>query len=447
MSGRTPLPVPSPRSSTDGETDKTDGETDEIWVVEPNPEGHRLWYVRLLLEEQRRRAGGSSVVLVTVPAAPSSAEWGIHLGDAAPGAPGSAVGLRLRPWPKQGRSEWLVSVLGDAQRAGAYVVLPDADRDLPLLVGAALRTRLSRSCSALRGAALLMRGHPQPGPTGAGAFLAKSLISTALRLLAPQLSVRTLEVSRSTQHRWCRALGLPVTPDPVSFAPADLPRPDWLARHGLPVDAQVLLLAGELSERKYLPEVLRGFSRLVTAPAGGRDNVRLVLAGRLSAAARRCYDELPAEIRAKILLREGYLAEDELDTWVAMAAAVFVLHRNEGSSGILLKSAAARTPVIAGGARSVRAAARALGMAGRLVLPPMPDAIAAAALSLLDADAASRLRPAAESECDGSAAGDRPVDPVGSAAVFAASLLPPAGHPSADDEVVHYAVAGREDSR
>lgn len=374
-----------------------------VWIVEPNPEGHRLWYVRLLLEAAAA-AGSPLPTVVTTARAPQSREWATHLSECDPD-------VRIL----DEANGWLRVVLAEATAARTHVVLLEADAALPVLVRTALRAR-----GRLRGTGLLMRAHPQGGMRGRLAFAGKLVLTAALRLLAPAFTLRTLEAVPQSRHPASAALGLPVTPDPVVFAPLLRSREAWLRQAGIPERSWTLLVAGDLSERKHVPEILQALQHLHAVghgrqrpgePAGG---VRLALVGRLSAGARQAYESLSPEVRACITLQEGYLSDAELDTWIAAADAVAVLHRNEGSSGILLKCAAAGTPVLAGGARTVRIATRALSLPARLV-DPRPRDIARGLREL------SRHE---QARCPRN-------DLSGSARDFAASLLPAHGSRSA----------------
>ena len=58
------------------------GATPRVLIVEPNPRGHRLYYVRILVHAFKSQ--GRRVVVLTTTEAVESAEWITHLAAAAP---------------------------------------------------------------------------------------------------------------------------------------------------------------------------------------------------------------------------------------------------------------------------------------------------------------------------------------------------------------------------
>ncbi len=118
-------------------------------------------------------------------------------------------------------------------------------------------------------------------------------------------------------------------------------------RHDLPADERLVGIFGVLSERRNAPMILEGLE------AVGVD-ATLVLAGRLDDDVRAWVEGLAPGRRARLLVRDAYLDNDELDQLVAAVDVVPLALTNNGPSGIMGKAEAAGVPVVTAGS-TVRA--------------------------------------------------------------------------------------------
>lgn len=322
-----------------------------VWIAEPNFEGHRLFYVRLLLEAASGRE--IDIEIVTTSEARHSQEWVVHLDGTQ-----ARVLERQTYWP---------TLLEVSERWGiALVVVPDADRALLDLV------RRWPYRSRLRLSALLMRGTSGAGMGLVARHAAKVALVAAMRMASRgRADFLTLEATIGQQWAGWHWLGVRAVEDPVHFGVNFSDAEDWRRAQGVQSGAKLFLVIGDVSERKCVKEILTAWSNV---PA---DHV-LALVGSVDSAVRATVDALSPEVARKVFIRDGYLPDQEFDNWIAAADAVFVLHRNEGSSGVLLKALAAGTPVIAGGATNVVDRARSAGPTSTVVERLTPPEIAAA---------------------------------------------------------------------
>jgi hypothetical protein len=315
-------------------------------IVEPNPDGHRLWYVRLLIDHIKQRTLPPPCV-VTTETAPRSIEWAVHLGN-----PPHMVS------PIDRKGNWTAATARLLASSSSPFIVPDGDSIIQHLLKYAIYKAFSSRRP--RGVILLMRMHPHPTLVGLVRFLAKVIVVLLMRAWAPDIKVATLESRLSQQHRLVKALGIPAVPDPVYYMPSSSMGPSWLAQHGLDRGLPTFLIIGELSERKSVPEILQAWTNCQPAAA------QLVLVGRPTDAIRTYLQGMDSAQSSSVKLFDEYLPDSAFDTWIGSAQYVFVLHKNEGSSGVLLKCAAAGTAVIAGGSRSVVETFLELGMSGHL---------------------------------------------------------------------------------
>ena len=144
-------------------------------------------------------------------------------------------------------------------------------------------------------------------------------------------------------------LGLPTTylPDPVE-PPSPVMGPDAVrARFGVPPGDRIAVLFGSLEHRKGFTELLRALPLLPNDRAAG---LTTLIVGRT-------YDDtrapLAAAIRearaagAAVSFEEGFLSDTELAALVAASAVVLAPYQGHvGSSGVLLRAAAAGVPVL-----------------------------------------------------------------------------------------------------
>lgn len=294
-----PVTTPSPRPAP-------------IAVVETSGRGHHPWYLRLILEELRRSRPGSRIVVISTAQAVGSEAWRLHLSE-----------IDVETVLVDGQGNVPAEAVAVAQRLGAELVIPDGE---PFL-------RIARTLPPdLRGALLLLRSHPQPGPRALGRFLTKCLLIRTLRRRVPGMQVLSLESTAGTQQNLMRRLGVTVALDPVSYAPAASVGLDWLEANGVRTDRPVALVIGDLSERKRVPQILQAWERSARRTS-------LVLVGRPSPATQAVLDRIANT--DGLYVRTGVVSDGEFDAWIGSVDVVFAVHSNPGPSGVLLKAWAA----------------------------------------------------------------------------------------------------------
>jgi glycosyltransferase involved in cell wall biosynthesis len=185
-------------------------------------------------------------------------------------------------------------------------------------------------------------------------------------------------------------------------------RAHWRAVLGLPADRHLVGIFGEIGERKNAPLIFDAVR------ASGLDAV-LVLAGSLDDATRAWVAGLGPDDRERLVVRDAFLSNEDLDRMVAAVDVVPLALTNNGPSGIMGKAAAAGVPVVTTGstvrerevrstgtglacdftAESIGAAIREV-VAGSFTLPAEPAAGGAEvtpqefAMTLLGVDADGR---------------------------------------------------------
>jgi glycosyltransferase involved in cell wall biosynthesis len=291
-------------------------------VVETEPLGHRLHYVRLLVE---RLPAGERLLLVS-PAVAASSEFAQQLG----GLEADRVVLGA-----DDQATAVPEALAVATARGArHLVVPEADKAVLPVLRTLLRGTLRRARPRRpRVTLLLMRTALPGGPEKATLGMAlKPALVAVLRGL-PGVRVRFLTdafgvVTRRRGFPGVRPVRDPVTP-PAPAPPAAGTRP----RVGV---------VGVISARKNVPVLVRA--------AAGLPDVEVMLAGRCEADVRAFLDTDPdaARLRAEGRLRvdDRLLDDAEFDAALRSLHAVAVLHDNDAPSGIVAEASARGVPVL-----------------------------------------------------------------------------------------------------
>lgn len=313
-----------------------------VLVMEPTMDGHRFNYVRILVAACERR--GLTVTLLTT--AEGWAEFvATSEGQVDPRVEVLAPGVdRLRALETTSR-----------RLDASVVVVPDGDR---LAFDLARRGRW-RGRGELR--ILAMREFAQPGArpalTGLRTVVRKVLFRFVDALPGVRLyilgSALLPERPAAGRHAAFRRV-----PDPIEFAPSEEARQALREAAGLEPQTYWFAVAGWLDERKNIPLVL---SALTSAAPRVQRPVGLLLAGRQDdsvRAALAAYDTSGPVALAQV---DRHLTGTELDSAISLADCVVLAHANEGPSGILGKAVAARKPVLAAGARTLRSDCALIG--------------------------------------------------------------------------------------
>lgn len=173
-------------------------------------------------------------------------------------------------------------------------------------------------------------------------------VPKALLVLAAR-ATRTLDRAVGYCGRDDTARGVVVrrVQDPAFSTAHARDREQIRAQHGLPAEDRLVGIFGVLSERRNAPMVLEGLER------SGVD-ATLLLAGRLDEDVRAWVGSLSPQRRSRLLVRDAYLDNDELDELVAAVDVVPLALTNNGPSGIMGKAEASGVPVVTAGS-TVRA--------------------------------------------------------------------------------------------
>jgi glycosyltransferase involved in cell wall biosynthesis len=117
-------------------------------------------------------------------------------------------------------------------------------------------------------------------------------------------------------------------------------------RGELELDRGLVLVGilGAISDRKNVPMVAEAVHRL-----GG--DTRLLLAGGLTPFVRDWLARQPCEMLEVLMVRDEYLSNEKLDSYVAACDVVSIAQDNNGPSGIMGKALAAGVPVLTAGSR------------------------------------------------------------------------------------------------
>lgn len=121
----------------------------------------------------------------------------------------------------------------------------------------------------------------------------------------------------------------------------------------LPQDRSLVGVFGVLEERKNAPLILDALD------AAGLDHVDLLLAGGVRPEVWEWVNGLPPHRRKRVIVRDGFLSNEEMDKLLAAVDACPIALTNNGPSGIMGKALAAGVPVVTAGsevrAREIRA--------------------------------------------------------------------------------------------
>jgi glycosyltransferase involved in cell wall biosynthesis len=286
-----------------------------VAVLELDPLGHRLRYVRLLLVAAG--ASGPAPLLLVPPAVRSSPEFAEHLAD---------VTAEVLEVPT-GRFAAVRAAVAAAAQAGAHLVVPDGDKNVAPLLAALARVGVPPAVSLLLMRTVLPGGSERTTP---GMAVKPPLAWVLARL--PGMRVRFLTDAFGVVVRRRGFPGIEPVRDPVLVPDAGSPPardPDAPFRLGV---------FGVISARKNVPLLLAALEQV--------PDVHLVVGGR-------CDDDVTAALAASPLGAQGrlhvddrLLPEAEFDAAVAGVDAVAVLHDNDAPSGIVAEAAARGVPVL-----------------------------------------------------------------------------------------------------
>lgn len=308
--------------------DKVGPQNVHILIAQPNMDGHRFNYVRILADHAQRF--GVSVTILTTEA---GRQRFLSM------APGRDDLVQVLP-----HSDFSLRTLKiESRRRGATnTIVPDGDRlvlELVAEIGWWGQGDLTL---------LIMRSQAPLGLHWAKRVFLNRAKAFVHWLSASQRSVHLLKLVSATDPR---GKDSGYVGDPVTLAP------DPLFLHELEmqvkqvdVERPILLVAGAISMRKSIPLLHAALARIGTV----HRPVTLVLAGRQSPDVRDYLDGVSTLVQLRVLADDRELSDGELDAYITWADAVLVVHTNEGPSGILAKAVLSGTKVAAAGALTLR---------------------------------------------------------------------------------------------
>jgi hypothetical protein len=309
-----------------------------VLIVEGDPHGHRLFYVKLLIEQASQ--DGVMAAFVTTVRCRESSEF-----DAT-----------LSPLLKMGMFELVVrddlglesiTALSRATGSGRTVLL-DGDSYIRALA----KARRWRGLGEV--SVLIMREHAQPGGSRLSTFVREHVKRGLMRRLAEMSDVR-LCVLRSPFDQ--RSSDFRVAVDPVVIVAGDADRAAVQEAWNLDRSTYWFAVLGAVTARKNLPLVAEALSAISEMRIG------LLVAGNVEPGERRRATTALSKIReggGKVRVIDRLLEDVELDAAIGAVDCLVLAHSNEGPSGLLGKAAASGTRVVAAGAMSLRRDAEAI---------------------------------------------------------------------------------------
>jgi hypothetical protein len=308
-------------------------------LVEPDPGGHHFQAVGTVAALASRTG---PVVLLTSEGASQAPSFGVYLADAV--AQGVLVVEEVfdAKVPPTARMAQAVAQRGRRATGApvATVVLMDADQALKKWWLVAPR-HLRRMTPPPRVVFMLTR-YP--------ARLALTDL-TGWRLRGPKAILTAVAMATGSLHRAAGFSGREDTAkgwlvkrvrDPHYASAHSRDRAHWRTVLDLPADRHLVGIFGEIGERKNAPLIFDAMR------ASGLDAV-LVLAGSLDDATRSWVAGLAPDDRSRLVMRDAFLSNDDLDRMVAAVDVVPLALTNNGPSGIMGKAAAAGVPVVTTG--------------------------------------------------------------------------------------------------
>lgn len=313
-----------------------------VLIVEGNVTGHRLSYVRILLDAAV--GAGFEVTLALPPEADATPEFATHLSSSE------------SQYSRCGMAEFDLASIADVARQlnATRTVVPDGDA-LAVALASARRWDAPGTLSVL-----VMREFAQHR---------RFVVATKLRSLGKRVVFRRV---RRIDHvdafvlrgaAAARTSGVDYVVDPVDVnvdpAAVDELRVRWKVEQ----DEFVFAVLGAIDERKNVDMVMRAVLAGVEAGAFTKRPCVLV-AGRFAAGMVERLKPLAAALanhRVRVLCIDAALPANEFDAAVSLADCLVLAYSNDGPSGLLGKAAALGTRVIAAGSPTLRRECAAIG--------------------------------------------------------------------------------------
>lgn len=308
-------------------------------IVEPNPGGHRMATVRDVARVALR--DGSEVVLLSRVGVRDRDEFAVHMSDV-PATVRETFGERPPT------TQELVDAVAAAAREvrPEQIVLMEADDALRGWWYRAVRPLRSLPVRPKVSVFLTRWPHASWSLRKENRYFVKIRAAKMLLVLAAKLT-GTVSNAAGFASRDVQGDGWPVRNalDPADCLAHSRDRDALRERYDLPAERRLAGIFGGIGMRKDVPLAL------ATVLAAGPD-WDLLLAGPVSDEVRAWLGALPADQRDRVIVRDGFLSDEELDSLLAASDAVILLMWLEGPSGIMGKALAANVPVLTARSRS-----------------------------------------------------------------------------------------------
>jgi glycosyltransferase involved in cell wall biosynthesis len=313
-------------------------------IVEPDPDGHRFQAVANVAEVAARRG---DVVLLTSQGATALEAFEVFLADAPITAIERYSGIQP---PTREMAEGVAEVC--REREVGTVAVIEADKSLKRWWYAAPLAFRGLGKRKPRVVFTLLR---YPAHLGLRDSYGWKLRITKVICALLAMATRSLHHVAGFAGRDDMSRGWIVkrTRDPEICTAHSRDRKALREELGLDPDRTMVGIYGVISERKNAPLVMDALE------SAGID-ADLVLAGGLEDPVRGWVAGLDPE-RKHLVVRDGFLSNEELDKYIAVVDAIPIPLTNNGPSGIMGKALAAEVPVVTAGSM-VRA--REIGLTG-----------------------------------------------------------------------------------
>ncbi|MDT4899200.1 MAG: hypothetical protein QOJ78_130 [Pseudonocardiales bacterium] len=342
-------------------------------IVEPDPGGHRFQAVANVAELAGR---DGDVTLLTSTGASSGAEFGVYLATADLDV--REVYDRTYP-PTRTMADEIARYC--REHDVSTVLIMDADQSLKRWWYAA--PLAFRGLPRRPRVIFMLTRYPAK-------LRLKDRFGWALRVSKATLAI--LAMATGTLHRVAGFAGredmsrgwlVKRARDPAICTAHARDRAAIRAALDLPADRSLVGVFGVMSMRKNAPLILDSI-------LASESDADFVIAGLVKPDVAAWLDGLAPKVRARIIVRDGYLDNDLLDRLVAAVDVVIIALTNNGPSGIMGKALAAGVPVVSAGSevRARELAATAGGESAELTVA----GLAAAIQRVLDADPAQARR-------------------------------------------------------
>lgn len=328
-------------------------------LVEPNPGGHRFQYVRHLV-----RAEPNSVVLTST-GATSTPEFASYLGE-------ENVEVLERYSTAEPPTGELVSVVAGLARERDVdtVVVMDADQSLKRWWLQA--PRAFRSLPHKPRVIFLLTRYPARLTMRDRLGWLHRISKASLSEVAQARGVLARTVTLAGRDDSAPGRLVQRAQDPAICEASAVDRPALREKLGLPAEEVLVGILGTISDRKNVPMVASA-----VASVGG--DVRLLVAGQLEPDVARWLSGQNRSLLDRLIVRDEYLTNEKLDSYVAACDIVSIAQDNNGPSGIMGKALAAGVPVLTAGslvrARELAAAGPGTGRATELTVEATADGI------------------------------------------------------------------------